>query len=301
MELVSTDVLNREALRKTSTDCSAAYYLVHSLESAGGNYAEADRQAARNMIEAAGHSGLERIIYLGGLGEDPEHLSQHLRSRAEVGHILGAGQVPVTTLRAAMIIGSGSISFEIVRYLMDRLPVMITPRWLETLSQPIAIRNVLEYLQGCLENPATAGQTYDIGGPDTVSYRGLLRVYEEEARLRHRWIVKVPVLTPRLSAYWIDLVTPISASIAFPLAEGLRNEMVCLDHRIREEIPLDLIDCRQAIRLALDEGQYALWKDRSRREGPSPPAEWIYPGDPSWAGGDKRRRLDRWLHSQNSG
>jgi hypothetical protein len=219
-----------------------------------------------------------------GSAEDP-HLSKHLRSRYEVAQILQSGPVPATFLRAAMILGSGSASFEILRYLVDRLPVMLTPRWVHTPVQPIAIRNVLNYLQGCLEHEETKGQTFDIGGPEVVTYRQLFDIYAEEAHLPHRLIIPVPVLTPTLSAYWVHLITPVPAGIAGPLAGGLRNPVICKDNRIRTIIPQELLDCRQTIRLALQRVKQqqieTCWTDA----GAATPPEWTYCGDTQYAGG----------------
>jgi len=250
------------------------------------DFAEVDRRAATNMAKAAGEGGMERIIYLGGLGEEDPSLSKHLQSRTEVARILQAGPVPTTFLRAAMILGSGSASFEILRYLVERLPVMITPRWVRNSVQPIAIRNVLHYLQGCLDNRETTGETFDIGGPDVVTYQQLMEVYAEEARLRRRWIIPVPVLTPRLSSYWIHLVTPVPAYIARPLAEGLRNPVVCREHKIRSLVPQALLNCREAIRLALgrtrSRGVETCWTDAGQASVP----EWVHCGDAPYSGGD---------------
>ncbi|HJX72977.1 MAG TPA: SDR family oxidoreductase [Candidatus Deferrimicrobiaceae bacterium] len=284
VEPVRADVFDRETLAEACEGCSAAYYLVHSMGSPRGDFSRADREGAANMVWAAEQARLDRIIYLGGLGEDGETLSEHLRSRDEVGKILQAGKVPATVLRAAMIIGSGSGSFEILRYLVDRLPVMITPRWVDTESQPIPIRSVLAYLSGCLEVPETAGGTFDIGGPEIVTYRRLMRIYAEEARLPRRLILPVPVLTPRLSAYWIHLVTPMPAALARPLAEGLSNRVVCRDDRIRPLIPQELLDCRHAIRLAVANSR----RDIVEPEGEGPearPPESTFPGDAPWGGG----------------
>jgi len=286
VELARGDVLDYESLREAAAGCRAAFYLVHSMVADPKGFSETDRTAARNMSRAAAEAGLEQIVYLGGLGvtEDP-HLSQHLRSRHEVAEILRSGPVPVTFLRAAMILGSGSASFEILRYLVDRLPVMITPRWVHNPVQPIAIRNVLNYLQGCLEHEETKGQTFDIGGPEVLTYRRLFDIYAEEARLRRRLIIPVPVLTPTLSSYWIHLVTPVPAGIARPLAEGLSNPVVCREQRIREIIPQELLDCRQAIRLALERVKQqqidTCWMDA----GAAAPPEWTYCGDTGYAGG----------------
>ncbi|MDI6854507.1 MAG: SDR family oxidoreductase [Deltaproteobacteria bacterium] len=286
VELAAGDVLDADSLTKAATGCWAGFYLVHSMVADPKGYTETDRQAARNMVKAAAASGLERIVYLGGLGgaEDP-HLSEHLRSRYEVARILQSGPVPATFLRAAMILGSGSASFEIMRYLVDRLPVMITPRWVSNPVQPIAISNVLGYLQGCLEHDEVKGQTFDIGGPEVVSYRKLFDIYAEEAGLPRRLIIPVPVLTPKLSSYWIHLVTPVPASIARPLAEGLRNPVICQENRIREIIPQELLDCRATIRLALEKVQQqrvdTCWMDAGR----AAPPEWLICGDAPYAGG----------------
>jgi len=286
LETVAGDALDRDAFIRAAAGCSAAYYLIHSMNAHKSGFAEADRRAARNMVAAAKAHNLERIIYLGGLGEpDHETLSPHLTSRHEVERILQEGPVPVTSLRAAMILGSGSASFEMLRYLVDRLPVMITPRWVLTPCQPIAIGNVLDYLEGCLAEPATAGQTFDIGGPDVLTYRDLIHMYAEEAGLRRRLILPVPVLTPWLSAKWIHLVTPVPATIAQPLAEGLSIPVVCRDDRIRDWLPVSLLDSRRTIRKALDrvrqEQVDTCWYDG----GGSLPPEWTTCGDAEYAGG----------------
>jgi len=285
LELVRGDVHDRESLVRTARGCRTAYYLVHSMRPEVADFAAADREAAANMAAAAETAGMERIIYLSGLGDDDPELSHHLRSRHEVGKILKAGSVPVTILRAAMIIGSGSASFEILRYLVDRLPVMITPRWVRTDCQPIGVRNVLAYLVACLDHPKAVGETFDIGQEDVVTYRDLMRIYAEEAGLSPRWIIPVPVLTPRLSSLWIHLVTPIPASLARPLAEGLRNRVVCRDTRIRDLVPQELLSCRQAIRLALDRLREQQVESSWTDAGKIPPAEWSIEGDPAWAGG----------------
>lgn len=291
VEMVHADVLDPETLGRACEGCSAAFYLVHSMGSHRGDFSRADREAAANMARAAEEAQLSRIIYLGGLGEDGPGLSEHLRSRDEVGRILQSGNVPATVLRAAMIIGSGSASFEILRYLVDRLPVMITPRWVDTECQPIAIRNVLDYLSGCLDAPETAGGTFDIGGPEIVTYRRLMRIYAEEATLPRRLIFSVPVLTPRLSSYWIHLITPMPAALARPLAEGLSNRVVCRDDRIHSLVPQELHDCRLAIRLSLAHSRRDIVEPA---EGPADrPPESTFPGDAEWSGGtvfgDRRR------------
>ncbi len=285
VELMPMDVFSRESLERACAGCGAAFYLVHSMLPGQKDFQTADREAAENMKAAAEGAGLERLIYLGGLGEDSPDLSKHLKSRAEVGKILRSGRVPVTILRAAMIIGSGSASFEILRYLVERLPLMITPKWLKTLSQPVAIRNVLEYLSGCLEHPETAGKIYDIGGPDILTYHDLMRIYAEEAGLPKRLVIPVPVLTPRLSSYWIHIVTPVPASIARPLAEGLKNPVLCRENEIRSIIPQELLSCRDAIRLALERLKHDAVPSRWTDAGKMPPVEALHEGDPRWAGG----------------
>ncbi|MEW5910732.1 MAG: NAD(P)H-binding protein, partial [Thermodesulfobacteriota bacterium] len=279
VEHVQADVMDRESLIIAATGCRACIYLVHSMNPRHKDFSEADRVAARNMASAAEQGGVKRIIYLGGLGEEGRYLSKHLRSRTEVASILRHGSVPTTCLRAAMILGSGSASFEILRYLVEHLPIMITPRWVRNPVQPIAIRNVLNYLQGCLEREETAGKTFDIGGPDVLTYQDLMDIYAEEAGLPRRLVVSVPFLTPRLSSYWIHLVTPLPAYIARPLAEGLRNPVICRENAIRSVIPQKLIDCREAIRLALGRTQKGCpdtcWTDA----GEIPAPEWIQDGD----------------------
>jgi uncharacterized protein YbjT (DUF2867 family) len=254
LETFEVDVLNKENLIQACYGCEDVYYFVHSMNPQHKDFEKADRLAAQNMAEAAAVSGIKRIIYLGGLGEDERNLSKHLRSRMEVSRILHSGKVPVTTLRAAMIIGKGSVSFEILCSLVKRLPVMITPRWVSTQSQPIAVSNVLDYLEGCLGSEKTIGDTFDIGGPDMVTYCQLMDIYAQEAGIRKPMIIPVPVLTPRLSSLWIGLVTPYPAYIARPLAEGLKNKVVCRENRIRLIIPQKLLNCHDAIREALNKG-----------------------------------------------
>ena len=285
VEMAQADALDYESVVKAARGCWAAFYLIHSMNPRNKDFAEADRKAATNMAKAATKHGLERIIYLGGLGVEDSSLSKHLKSRTEVARILNTGSVPTTFLRAAMILGSGSASFEILRYLVERLPVMITPRWVHNPVQPIAIRNVLNYLQGCLDHDETLGQTLDIGGPDVLTYRALMDIYAQEAGLKKRWIIPVPVLTARLSSYWIHLVTPVPSFIARPLAEGLSSPVVCQENRIRTVIPQELLGCRETIRLALERVQDqcvdTCWSDA----GPIPVPEWLHCGDAPYAGG----------------
>jgi uncharacterized protein YbjT (DUF2867 family) len=287
LEAVEADLFDEESLRKAMQGCETAYYLVHSM-SAKHDFAEADREAAYNAVEAANEAGLKRFIYLGGLGEESQdgpELSHHLRSRAEVGRILKLGCADTTILRAAMILGSGSASFEIMRYLCDRLPVMVTPRWVNTKAQPISIRNVLGYLAGCLDTPETIGQTLDIGGPDILSYAELFQIYTQEAGLGRQRLISLPVMTPRLSSYWINLVTPVPMGLARPLAEGLANEVICRDNRIRDMIPQDLVSCRDAIKFAFARTNQMQVDTHCFDTGDACVPEWSAEGDASYAGG----------------
>lgn len=286
VEISQGDVLDLDSLRKATSGCSAAFYLVHAMSSARENFALADRKAAYHMAVAAAEARLDRIIYLGGLGRDDDPtLSEHLRSRHEVGRILQSGPVPTTILRAAMILGSGSASFEMLRYLADRLLVMITPRWVQTPVQPISIRNVLGYLLGCLEHEETRGQTYDIGGPEVLTYEKMIHIYADVAGLPRRRIFPLPFLSPHLSALWIHLITPVPASIARPLAEGLRNEVVCQDHRIRSIIPQDLMTARETTERALEKMRLQRVETRWIDAGVLLPPEWVQYGDAQYAGG----------------
>lgn len=285
LEVAKADVLDGPSLTAALKGCRAAYYLVHSMRPGEKDFARADRTAAQNMASSAAEAGLERIIYLGGLGEDSPTLSKHLRSRAEVAKILKAGPVPVTYLRAAVILGAGSASFEVMRYLVERLPVMVTPRWVRTPCQPIAIRNVIHYLAGCLDGEDTRGETFDIGGPDILTYQDLMRIYAEEAGLPRRLIIPVPALSPRLSSYWLHLMTPVPPALAMPLVEGLKSPVVCSENRIRAVIPQMLLTCREAIRIALDRIRQnqveTCWSDA----GEARPPEWVTCGDAPYAGG----------------
>lgn len=252
VDVVEGDVLLPETLIPALADVDVAYYLIHSMSRDSDNFHQRDVQAARQFGEAAKAAGVKRIIYLGGLGDSEADLSQHLRSRQETGRALGEAGVPVTEFRAAVIVGSGSLSFEMIRYLSERLPIMICPRWVATRTQPIAIRNVLDYLVAALQVPESTGQIVEIGGADVLSYGDMLRVYAEVRGLR-RWLISVPVLTPALSSYWVHWVTPISAHITRPLIAGLRNEVVVRDdtaHKLFSHIsPLPY---RRAVELALD-------------------------------------------------
>lgn len=273
-----TDLSNVGAVATDLEDCEAAFYLVHSMTSAGADYADQDRKLAATFADAAKQAGVARIIYLGGLGETGPDLSKHLASRREMETALASTGVPVTVLRAAMIIGSGSASFEILRYLVERLPIMVTPKWVSTPCQPVAVRNVIGYLAGALSVPETIGGVFDIGGPEVLCYRDIMRVMAEELGLRPRWVIPVPVLTPRLSSYWIHLITPLSHKIAKPLAEGLKNPVLCRENHIRELIPQTLLNVRDSIHAALSQMAEHHVETNWAMAGP-------ILGDPDWAGG----------------
>lgn len=249
VHIVEADLLEPATLVGAFAEIDTAYYLVHSMQ-AGGDFAQRDRLAARHFVAAASEAGVERVIYLGGLGETGDVLSEHLRSRQEVEAILATGDYELTTLRAAIIIGDGSVSFRLVTQLAGRLPVMITPQWVRTACQPIAIDDVLAYLVGVLDVPETAGETYEIGGPEVLTYEKMIRRTARHLG-RHPLILPVPVLSPGLSVYWVDLVTDVSRHIAHPLIHGLRNPVIVTDDRIRDLVPVELTPFDEAIQRAL--------------------------------------------------
>ena len=259
IEVVEGDVLANKGLGEALQGVHTAFYLIHSL---GGQslfknteFAKQDREAATHFVGAADNAGLKRVIYLGGLGEEGVGLSEHLSSRAEVGKILASGKAGATILRAAVIIGAGGASFEMLRHLVERLPVMVCPRWIETRIQPIALRDVIGYLVGSLFNAAVTGQTFDIGGPEILTYKEMMQEYASTCGLAQRLILVVPFLTPLLSAYWVDLVTPIPSGIAHPLIEGMKNEVICRDNRIDEYVAIRKTSFREAVRAAVYEGR----------------------------------------------
>ena len=261
--------------------CDAAYYLVHSIGT-GGDFAATEATAARNVRDAADAAGLRRIVYLGGMGSG-DALSKHLASRHHVGEILASGRTATTELRAAVIIGSGSISFEMLRYLTEVLPAMITPRWVRTKCQPIAISDVLHYLTAVLDDPETIDRVLEIGGTDVVSYAEMMQTYAEVAGLPRRVIVPVPLLSPRLSSRWVGLVTPLPARIAVPLIDSLRHEVVMTNHDIDTLVPHQPLGFRESLELALRhtraEAIDTRWTDAGFASADA------IPGDPDWAGG----------------
>ncbi len=253
VEIVAGDLLDADSLSGAFDGVDVAYYLVHSMGS-GGDFAERDRRAARNFVAAADAAGVSRVIYLGGLGETGDDLSPHLASRREVEAVLADGDFDLTTLRAAVIVGAGSASFEVVHQLVAKLPVMVAPRWVRTPCQPIAVADVVAYLVGVLDHPETAGETYEVGGPEVLSYQAML---ERTAVLagERLFVVPVPVLSPRLSTYWVDLVTDVPRSVVHPLIHGLKNPVVVTDDRIRDVVPVELTPFADAARRALRGGE----------------------------------------------
>lgn len=251
-ETVTGDLLDISSLDNALRGIDTAYYLVHAMSGARAGFEQRDRIAAENFVAYARKHGVRRVIYLGGLGEESDQLSEHLASRLEVARILQEGNFKTTYLRAAVIIGAGGASFEMIKSLVDHLPVMITPRWVSTRCQPIAVGDVIAYLVGCLKDERTAGKTFDIGGPELLSYREMMQRFAE---LRHKplAIFPVPFLTPRLSSYWVGLITPVKPSISMPLIEGLGNEVICRDNAIRELLPIPLTSYDEAVKIALAE------------------------------------------------
>lgn len=264
VEIAIGDVLDPASLSEVLSGVNAAYYLIHSM-SGNKEFSQRDITAAQNFSQAAATADVKRIIYLGGLGDPDSALSEHLRSRQETGAALRQFGVPVTEFRAGMIVGSGSLSFEMVRNLTERLPIMIAPRWVYSRTQPIAIRDVLNYLISTLDAPESAGQTIEIGGADVMRNADMMQAYARIRGLR-RFIIPVPVLTPHLSSYWVHWTTPVPASVARPLIAGLRNELLVRDASARALFPdIEPLDFATAVRLALariEDGDIeTLWSD----------------------------------------
>ena len=290
VEVVEADVQDRDSLEQALTGVDVAYYLIHMM-GGGRSFADRDRAGAQAFAAAAERAGVRRIVYLGGIHPENETLSTHMASRQEVGEILLAGAVPTVVLRAAVILGSGSASFEVMRYLAERLPVMVAPRWISNRIQPIAVRDVLHYLVGAALLEGEHNRTLDIAGPDVLTYAELLQAYARAAGLRRRRIQPVPVLTPRLASHWIGLVTPVPTGIAQPLVESLIHESVASDDSVRGLIPDPdggLTGVDRAIELALTRIRNldveTAWHSASPAGAPSAPlAE-----DPDWSGGITR-------------
>ena len=271
-EVVAGDVLDRSSLEPALRGVDVAYYLVHSMGSAG-SFEQADRQAARNFGEAAKAAGVSRIIYLGGLGNTEEALSAHLRSRHEVGDVLRESGVPVLEFRASIIIGSGSLSFEMIRSLVERLPIMITPKWVKVPAQPTAIDDVLQYLVAALQLPLSQYRVYEIGGADQVSYADIMLAYARQRGIRLR-MISVPVLTPYVSSLWLGLVTPLYARIGRKLIESIIHSTVVRDAAALETFAVRPMGIDEAIRCAIvsEEREFAAtrWSDALSSSGALP-------------------------------
>lgn len=267
--------------------CEGVYHLIHQMGTAD-DFASADRRAADHVAACADAAGVKRIVYLGGLGEVDDDSSAHLASRGEVADVLKDGAVPITVLRAAVVIGSGSASFEMLRHLTEKLPFMVCPRWIDTRVQPIAIRDVLRYLIAAMDTQDTASHDYDIGGPDVLTYREMMQRYAAVAGLRKRAILTVPALTPTLSSYWVNVVTPVPFGLAKPLVQSLSVDVVVRDgHETGQDLdPEPCLPYETAVRLALqrvaDREVETSWRDAALA-GRSPAEP--YPGDPEWSGG----------------
>ncbi len=262
------DVLDLESVERAMAGCDIAYYLIHSMGQKS-DFAEQDRVAARNFAQAAERAGVERIIYLGGLGLEDAELSEHLRSRHEVGEILRAHTVPVVELRAAIVIGAGSVSFEMIRALTERLPIMITPRWVDIETQPIAIDDAIAYLMQSIELPLPASAIYEIGGCDRITYGGLMQEYAAQRGLSRR-MIKVPFLTPYLSSLWLGLVTPLYARIGRKLIDGVRSRTVVQDDRAKQDFRVKPMSVAESIEnaLAAEDRRFAShWTDAVSSSG----------------------------------
>jgi uncharacterized protein YbjT (DUF2867 family) len=296
VEVAEADATDAATVWAAMAGVDVAYYLLHSIGT-GKDFSATERATAENFATAARESSVNRIVYLGGLDPQGENLSEHLASRAEVGRVLLDSGVPTAVLRAGIVIGSGSASFEMLRYLTERLPVMVTPRWVDTRIQPIAVRDVLRYLVGCADLPAEVSRGFDIGGPDVLTYRDMMLRFADIAGFKKRRIVGVPILSPSLSSHWVGLITPVPRSLARPLVESLRNTAVADEHDIAEFIPdppEGLISYERAVELALSKIQDldvpTTWSSATAQGAPSEPL----PSDPEWAGGslyvDERER-----------
>jgi uncharacterized protein YbjT (DUF2867 family) len=263
VQVIEVDFLDKETLLNIPTDIDAAFYLIHSMSGSDTNYDELESISATNFSERINQTQAQQILYLSGIVND-KSLSKHLSSRKNVESILAKSKVPLTTLRAGIIVGSGSASFEIIRDLVNKLPVMITPKWLNTKCQPIAINDVLEFLSKSLLNPLTYNQSFDIGGPDILTYKEMLLVFAEAKNLK-RYIFTIPVMTPKLSSYWLYFVTSTSYKLATALVSSMKVEVICNDHRINELLGVQPIPYKEALSRALskvgEDKVVSSWKD----------------------------------------
>jgi uncharacterized protein YbjT (DUF2867 family) len=255
VKYVQADVFDVTQLEKGLEGVEIAYYLLHSMEGSKDHwkeFASREKIQAQNFLKAATKARVKRIIYLGGLVNDSLELSPHMRSRKEVGEILASGNIPITELRASLIIGAQGGSYAMLRYLVERLPVMVCPSWVKSLAQPIAVDDVIDYLVGCMENSETAGNIYEIGGKDKMTYEQIMRVYAKYLN-KNLFVIQIPFLTTRLSSYWVDLITPVKASLARPLIDSLVHDTIVTNNSITKIIPLQLKSVRDAIGIATKE------------------------------------------------
>ena len=255
VKYVQADVFDKDQLSHAMDGIEVAYYLLHSMEGSKTEwqeFASRERMQAKNFLEAATKAGVKRIIYLGGLVNDSLDLSPHMKSRKEVGEILASGNIPVTEFRASLIIGAQGGSYAMLRYLVERLPIMVCPSWVKSLAQPIAVDDVVFYLAQSLTKPQTEGQIFEIGGPDKMTYEELMRVYSAYLE-KNLYVLQIPFLTTRLSSYWVDLITPVKASLARPLIDSLVHDTVVTDNKITKIIPLQLKSVRESIDIATKE------------------------------------------------
>jgi uncharacterized protein YbjT (DUF2867 family) len=263
LSVAEVDFLRKETLQNIPTDIDAAYYLIHSMSVTTGDFTSLEKASAENFVKRIGQTKTKQIIYLSGIVNE-QQLSKHLDSRKNVESILASCSVPLTTLRAGIIVGSGSASFEIIRDLVEKLPVMIAPRWLNTACQPIAIRNVIEFLSGVLFIDETFNKSYDIGGPDVLTYKQMLLQFAEVRRLK-RSILVVPVMTPKLSSYWLYFVTSTSYTLASNLVDSMKVEVICTPNNLTELLRIQLVDYKLAIKMAFDKIEQnevvSSWKD----------------------------------------
>lgn len=270
LHYAKADLFNQNELESALKGIEIAFYLVHSMEGdkkAWKEFASRERTQAQNFLRAATNAGVKRIIYLGGLVNESLDLSPHMKSRKEVGEILSSGNIPVTQLRASLIIGAGGGSYAMLRYLVERLRIMVCPRWVKSLAQPIAVDDVVEYLIGCMERQETRGKTFDIGGPETLTYEELMRLYSAYLN-KNLFVIQIPFLSTRLSSYWVDLITPVKASLARPLIDSLVHDTVVKDDSIKKIIPLNLKSVREAIHIATQEMKQNLPQEETKENKP---------------------------------
>jgi uncharacterized protein YbjT (DUF2867 family) len=292
VEVVEGDVIDAQRVQRALDGRQVLYYLVHSL--LRSDFVDFDARAASIVADAAARAGISRIVYVGGIIPDGQQLSPHLASRQEVGQLLQGSGVPTAELRAAAIIGAGSASFEMLRYLTERLPLMVTPKWLRTRVQPIAVRDVLYYLTNAVELPSEVSRPFDIGGPDAFTYTDMIRRYCEITGLQRRIAIPVPVLTPWLSSHWVNLITPLPRALASSLMDSLENDVVCGEHDIAEHIPDPqggLTHYDDAVEFALartrDSELLTRWSHQGEDDSSSRPL----PTDPAWAGGSLHEQV----------